>query len=108
MPYAGTACLLQRLEREFPTLESEVTGTKVGIGAATGLDSVYITQDAQLVEADRLLPYAMARDTRTGEFKWSGHYLVNPWDDRGLIDLGAFPQSLRISRITSLQSANGM
>lgn len=88
----GRLAVLQRLEDEFRPLESDLTGTKVGIGVATGLDSVYITTDRSLVEPDRLLPLAMAADTKTGQLRWSGHYLIDPWmDGKGLVDLGAYP-----------------
>jgi adenine-specific DNA-methyltransferase len=84
--------LLRRLEDRFEPLESEATGTKVGIGVATGLDKVFITKDPKLVEESRLLPLAMADDTVTGHFRWAGHYLVNPWDSDGLVDLKDFPR----------------
>lgn len=84
--------VLRRLEGRFGPLECDETGTKVGIGVATGLDKVFITRDAGLVEASRLLPLAMAQDTATGHFQWSGHYLVNPWDADGLVDLKASPR----------------
>ncbi len=84
--------LLRRLEEKFRPLESEATGTRVGIGVATGLDKVFITRDAGLVEPSRLLPLAMAQDTATGCFQWSGHFLVNPWDADGLVDLREFPR----------------
>jgi adenine-specific DNA-methyltransferase len=82
--------LLRRLEERFDSLESPSTGTKVGIGVATGLDDVFITQDSELVEGDRLLPLALAQDTVTGQLQWSGHYLVNPWETDGLADLEDF------------------
>lgn len=84
--------LLRRLEDRFEPLETVGTATKVGIGVATGLDKVFITKDAKLVEASRLLPLAMAQDTATGHFQWSGHYLVNPWDADGLVNLKSFPR----------------
>lgn len=84
--------VLRRIEERFEPLESEATGTKVGIGVATGLDELFITKDADLVEKSRLLPLAMAQDTVTGHFKWSGHYLVNPWEPDGLVDLNKFPR----------------
>lgn len=84
--------LLKRLEDRFDPLESVGTGTKVGIGVATGLDDVFITTDPNLVEESRLLPLAMAADTFDGSFRWSGHYLVNPWTTGGLVDLATFPQ----------------
>ncbi len=83
--------LLQALEGRFHPLEDVTTGTKVGIGVATGNDSLYVTKDPKLVEPSRLLPLAMAADTRSGALKWSGHYLVDPWDEYGLVDLNDYP-----------------
>lgn len=84
--------LLRRLEERFGPLETDATGTKVGIGVATGLDKVFITSDTKIVEETRLLPLAMAQDTVTGQFHWSGHYLVNPWEADGLVNLKDFPR----------------
>jgi hypothetical protein len=85
--------LLQFLEERFAALEDENTGTKIGIGVATGADRVFITTDPGLVEPDRLLPMAMTADTRQGTLQWSGHYLVDPWaKEGGLVDLGAYPR----------------
>jgi len=84
--------VLRQLEDRFEPLESEDTGTRVGIGVATGLDKVFITQDAKLVEPSRLLPLALAQDTASGQMAWSGRYLVNPWDRDGLVDLDRFPR----------------
>lgn len=80
------------LERRFPTLEDADTGTRVGIGIATGADDVYITRNTNLVEPDRLLPLLRAGGIASGEVRWSGEYLVNPWDDEGLVDLAAHPR----------------
>ena len=82
--------LLRRLEAEFPTLEA--TGASVGIGVATGADKIFITKDASLVEPDRLLPLAMASDVKGEAIIWSGHYLVNPWNGKGLVDLENYPK----------------
>lgn len=85
--------LLQLLEERFAPLEDENTGTKIGIGVATGADRVFVTTDPELVESDRLLPLAMTADTRQGTLRWSGHYLVDPWaTGRGLVDLVAYPR----------------
>ncbi len=85
--------LLQRLEAQFAPLEDKLTGTKVGIGIATGADRVFITDDQDLVESDRLVPLAMTADTRSGILQWSGHYLINPWAvGGGLVDLEAYPR----------------
>jgi hypothetical protein len=84
--------LLRRLEDQFSPLESEDTGTRVGIGVATGLDDVFITTDTTLVEPSRLLPLALTTDIATGQLQWSEHYLVNPWDGAGLVGLEDFPR----------------
>lgn len=85
-------CILKRLEASFDFLESEATGTRVGIGVATGCDRVFITTDSSAVEASRLLPLALAEDTQSGKLVWSNHYLVNPWDSEGLVTLQDFPK----------------
>ncbi|HEY7934079.1 MAG TPA: Eco57I restriction-modification methylase domain-containing protein, partial [Solirubrobacteraceae bacterium] len=86
--------LVASLERRLPALEDGATGTRVGIGVATGADQVFVVTDPTLVEEDRLLPLAMARDTLSGQLSWSGHYLVDPWDGDtgGLVFLDAYPQ----------------
>ncbi len=84
--------LLARLEAEFEPLENESTKTRVGIGVASGCDAVFITTDAECVESSRLLPLAMVADTLGGTVKWSGHYLVNPWVEDGLVELAKFPR----------------
>ena len=84
--------LLKHLEAEFPPLEDPDTGTKVGIGVATGADKIFLTKDPRLVEESRLLPLALAKDTMNGVLEWSGHYLVNPWEtDGSLVDLDLYP-----------------
>ena len=84
--------LVADLESRFPPLESLATGTRVGIGVATGCDDVYIATDSEVVEQDRLLPLLLASDTREGKADWSGHYLVNPWNRDGLVDLTVYPR----------------
>ena len=81
--------LLRRLEDQFPLLE---VNAKVGIGVATGNDSIYITIDADLVESSRLLKLALAKDLADGTMRWSGHYLVNPWNYDGLVSLKTYPK----------------
>ena len=83
------------LEARFPPLEDPNTGTRVGIGVATGCDDVYITRDASLVEDERLLPLLQAGDTTSGASIWSGSYLVNPWNGDGLVDLRRYPRLKR-------------
>jgi hypothetical protein len=81
--------LLRQLEDRFPLLEMNA---RVGIGVASGNDSIYITKDAGLVETSRLLKLALAKDLVKGLIQWSGHYLVNPWNNDGLVDLNAYPK----------------
>lgn len=83
--------VIAELESRLPTLEDPATGTKVGIGVATGADRVYIVPDAPGVERERLLPLAMARDIFTGKVEWSGMHLVNPWNAHGLVELSDWP-----------------
>jgi len=79
--------LLADLESRFLPLENASTGTRVGIGVASGTDSGYLTRDAHLVEPERLLPVLTTSDTKGGRAAWSGTYLVNPWEDGRLVDL---------------------
>lgn len=81
--------LLRRLEERFPALEENA---RVGIGVATGNDRVYITKDADIVEPSRLLKLALAKDAASGTLQWSGHYLVNPWNEDGLVELNVYPK----------------
>jgi adenine-specific DNA-methyltransferase len=81
--------LLRRLEERFAPLEANA---KVGIGVATGNDSVFITKDTKLVESSRLMKLAMAKDIGSGTLKWSGHYLVDPWNCDGLVKLEKYPR----------------
>ncbi|MFV0128641.1 Eco57I restriction-modification methylase domain-containing protein [Streptomyces sp. NPDC003027] len=94
-PAASPARLavLEDLTERFRLLEDTETGTKVGIGIATGADKVFLTKDKDLVEEDRLLPMAMVRDTASGTITWDGTHLVNPWTESGdLVDLDAYPR----------------
>lgn len=94
--------LVADLEKRFEPLESVETGTRVGIGVATGADEVFITRDPELVEEDRLLPLLQAADIASGTPAWRGSYLVNPWDEDGLVDLRKFP---RLERYLSAEAA---
>jgi hypothetical protein len=90
-----TLAFLKELEGRFPLLESEETGTTVGIGVATGADAAFVTEGRPDIEKDRILPLAMAFDLKNGKVEWSGHYLVNPWNESGLVDLADYPRMAR-------------
>jgi adenine-specific DNA-methyltransferase len=87
--------VLEDLSDRYRLLQDDSTGTRVGIGIATGADNVFIIdrEDGADVEDDRLLPLSMVKDTTSGELNWNGAYLVNPWDpDGGLVDLADYPR----------------
>jgi adenine-specific DNA-methyltransferase len=85
--------MLEHLSDRCRPLEDEMTGTRVGIGVATGADKVFITDETDAVEPERLLRLSMVRDTRTGTLRWGGNYLVNPWSETGhLVDLNDYPR----------------
>ncbi len=85
---------LEDLATLFPVLEDVSTGTRIGIGVATGADAVYVRSAADLpdVETDRLLNLTMAADVKSGEFRWTGHQLISPWDPTGIVDLASYPK----------------
>jgi adenine-specific DNA-methyltransferase len=84
--------LIADLESRLPTLEDPTTSTRVGIGVATGADKIYVVKDQAAAEPERLLPLALPRDIVTGDVEWSGNYLVNPWDNSGLVNLDDWPR----------------
>lgn len=87
-----TLAWLEDLQDRHPPLEDREAGTRIGIGVATGADAVYITRDADAAEPERMLPLAMSADVKSGTYDWTGHYLVNPWDEDGLVDLDEWPR----------------
>ncbi|MBK1648885.1 Eco57I restriction-modification methylase domain-containing protein [Rhabdochromatium marinum] len=84
--------LIRRLEKDFPLLEE--TGCKVGIGVATGADQAFIGDFETLnVEPDRKLPLVTTKDILSGEVKWRGQGVINPFAETGgLVDLDAYPR----------------
>ena len=84
--------LVRRLEAEFPSIEQ--SGCKVGIGVATGADSVFIANFENLdVEEDRKLPLARTKDIRGGVVQWEGYGVLNPFDNTGsLVNLDKYPK----------------
>jgi len=87
--------LLRKLEHNFPTLEE--AGCKIGIGVATGADKAFIGPFDELdVEPDRKLPLAMTRDILSGEVRWRGSGVINPFTNDGqLVDLSKYPKLRR-------------
>lgn len=83
---------IRRLEKKFPTLEE--AGCKVGIGVATGADKAFIGDFEELdVEPDRKLPLVTTSDIQSGEVKWRGQGVINPFSDDGsLVNLDDYPR----------------
>ena len=89
--------LVRRLEDRFPTLGSKNSGTRVGIGVATGADRVFIVESGfDEVEEELLLPLAVSGDCISGNLQWHGSYVINPFKsvaNSELIDLAEFPKA---------------
>lgn len=87
--------LIRRLESTFPSLEE--VGCRVGIGVATGADKALIGDFQGLdVEPDRKLPLVTTKDIMSGEVKWRGQGVINPFAEAGgLVDLGEYPRLRR-------------
>ena len=87
--------LIRRLEGQFPTLEE--VRCKVGIGVATGADKAFIGRfDVLDVEEDRKLPLVTTKDIASGEVKWRGQGVINPFTDSGsLVRLQDYPRLRR-------------
>lgn len=83
---------LERLEETTPLLEDPSTGTRLGIGIATGADRIYIQRADVDVEPDRLMPMVTPDAVRSGEFKFTGEHLVSPWTEQGLVSLAEYPR----------------
>lgn len=82
--------LLGELANRHPRIED--AGVRLGIGVASGCDEVYVTEDLDLVERDRMLPLFFMRDWRAGRREGT-KCLVNPWNDDGtLVDLSDYPR----------------
>ena len=82
---------LVALAQSHPTLEESAANTTVGIGVATGNDSIYVLpQLDQSIEAACQLPLLMAADIQPSGLTWSGHQLVNPFSDADDGSLRAF------------------
>lgn len=83
---------LERLEETLPLLEDASTGTKLGIGIATGADKVYIQRELPDVEPGQLYPMVTPDAIRSGTFRFTGEHLVSPWTPDGLVSLEAHPK----------------
>lgn len=86
--------ILQKIEDKFKPLENEVHGIKIGIGVASGADKIYIVDPKKIdIESEVLMPLVTTDDIREGTIKWTGRYIINPFQEDGsLIDLNQYPK----------------
>lgn len=84
-----------RIQSDETLVTIEEMGFMVGIGVATGADSIFIAKDLpSKVEKELLLPALNARDMSGNRLQWSGQYLLNPYKPNGeLISLEDYPQA---------------
>lgn len=83
-------------KEDYPNLVTiEEQGFKIGIGVATGNDSVYVSSQFKgILEDQVLLPCINAQNLKGNTMKWDGRYLLNPYDENGkLIDLSLYPKT---------------
>jgi adenine-specific DNA-methyltransferase len=88
--------MLRSLESKFSPIDHDGVA-HVGIGVATGCDSVFILDKpaakASGIEKDRLVPLVMRDDIEEGRIQDGGHFVINTFrDDGGLVDLGKYPK----------------
>ena len=82
--------LISRLESEFPLIED--TGCKIYIGAATGNNKVYVVNGNLDIEQCRKIPMVKAGDLKDGYHRDAQQFLINTYDENGVIDLERFPK----------------
>ena len=87
--------VFNRVQNDDTLVTIEEMGFMVGIGVATGADSIFIAKDLpSKVEKELLLPALNARDMSGNRLQWSGQYLLNPYKPNGeLINLEDYPQA---------------
>lgn len=83
--------ILRDLEARFAPIDETC---EVGMGPATGLDEVYVTEKPPPVEASRILPLVMPENIDRGRLVGNTKYLVNTFEDNGqVVDLALYPRT---------------
>lgn len=82
--------LIQRLESQYPLIEE--TGCRIFIGAATGNNKVYVVGNDIDLEPCRKLPMVKASDIKNGKLINGGNYIINTYDENGVIDISNYPK----------------
>ena len=74
----------------------EEGGFKIGIGVATGADSIFIIPGlfSEIVEPEILLPIVSSKDLRNGIFDWERKFVINPYLEgkNDLVNLESYPR----------------
>jgi hypothetical protein len=96
MPRRGTQWIFEKIvdydNRCFLKIEEQ--GFKIGIGVATGADSVFIGKNlGDCIEKELMLPIVLSKDIKNGEIRWSGNYILNPFKNgaNDVIRLDEYP-----------------
>ncbi|MFC5531213.1 Eco57I restriction-modification methylase domain-containing protein [Cohnella yongneupensis] len=86
--------LLKKVEANHPLISEPPHNITIGIGVATGATEVYVIKPEKVdIEPEVLLPTVIKDDITQGFISWSGHYVINPYNDDGsLVDLEKFPK----------------
>jgi adenine-specific DNA-methyltransferase len=85
--------ILKIQDSNFTTFEEQ--GFSIGIGVATGADSVFIgKQLPEHVEKEVILPLISGKDIVDGSIKWRGNYVINPYNAESgkLVNLADYPK----------------
>lgn len=78
-------------ERYLSKIEDQ--NFKIGIGVATGRDSIFISKTFQgIIEDELLIPILTSKGVKTSNIEWKGNYIINPFNSNGgLINLEEYP-----------------
>ncbi|MGR6504340.1 Eco57I restriction-modification methylase domain-containing protein [Shewanella sp. Koi 1] len=82
--------LIKRLERDFPLIED--ADCQIFIGAATGNNKVYVVDENVDIESSRKIPMVKAVDIKNGYLKNHNQFIINTYDNDGVINLDCFPK----------------
>ncbi|WP_083678071.1 Eco57I restriction-modification methylase domain-containing protein [Paenibacillus sp. FSL R7-0337] len=86
--------LLKKVESNHPLISELPHNITIGIGVATGATAIYVIKLENVdIEPEVILPTVIKDDITQGFISWSGHYVINPYNDDGsLVDLEKFPK----------------
>jgi hypothetical protein len=72
----------------------EEQGFKIGIGVATGADSIFIIKKSQNIdiEESRLLPLLKSNALKGDSIEWDESFVINPYERNKLCDLDKYPK----------------